>query len=157
MDAGGGSLHERVGAALRDLIVEGALPPGSRISERELCARFGISRTPLREALKVLAREGLAPLLEKIVVSSEVGVQKPDERIFHLALEGTGVRGEECLYVGDNFYDDALGSRKVGMRPVILNPFGRLGVEEIGGVPILPDISRLEEHLERLRSPASAR
>jgi DNA-binding GntR family transcriptional regulator len=57
------SLHERVGAALRDLIVEGVLEPGSRISERELCARFGISRTPLREALKVLAREGLVELL----------------------------------------------------------------------------------------------
>ncbi len=119
--------------------------------------RLGVITNWDPSARSILAREGLAPLLEKIVVSSEVGVQKPDGRIFHLALEGTGVRGEECLYVGDNFYDDALGSRKVGMRPVILNPFGRLGVEEIGGVPILPDISRLEEHLERLRSPASAR
>jgi DNA-binding GntR family transcriptional regulator len=63
MEGIAGSLHERVGAALRDLIVEGALAPGSRISERELCARFGISRTPLREALKVLAREGLVELL----------------------------------------------------------------------------------------------
>lgn len=63
MEGAAGSLHERVGAALRDLIVEGALAPGSRISERELCARFGISRTPLREALKVLAREGLVELL----------------------------------------------------------------------------------------------
>jgi DNA-binding GntR family transcriptional regulator len=65
MDGGLGSLHERVGAALRDLIVEGELAPGSRISERELCARFGISRTPLREALKVLAREGLVDLLPR--------------------------------------------------------------------------------------------
>jgi DNA-binding GntR family transcriptional regulator len=63
MEGGAGSLHERAGTALRDLIVEGALAPGSRISERELCARFGISRTPLREALKVLAREGLIELL----------------------------------------------------------------------------------------------
>lgn len=63
MRDGEGPLHERACAALRDLIVEGELPPGSRISERELCARFGISRTPLREALKVLAREGLVELL----------------------------------------------------------------------------------------------
>jgi DNA-binding GntR family transcriptional regulator len=63
MDGVVGTLHERVSAALRDLIVEGELAPGSRISERELCARFGISRTPLREALKVLAREGLVDLL----------------------------------------------------------------------------------------------
>lgn len=55
-------LHETVGSRLRDLIVEGELAPGSRISERLLCERFGISRTPLREALKVLAREGLVEL-----------------------------------------------------------------------------------------------
>jgi DNA-binding GntR family transcriptional regulator len=57
------TLHDRISGELRDLIVEGALAPGSRLNERELCARFGISRTPLREALKVLAREGLVDLL----------------------------------------------------------------------------------------------
>jgi DNA-binding GntR family transcriptional regulator len=56
-------LHETVGERLRDLIVEGDLAPGSRISERALCEQFSISRTPLREALKVLAREGLVELL----------------------------------------------------------------------------------------------
>jgi DNA-binding GntR family transcriptional regulator len=58
-----GHLHDQLVGELRDLIVEGELPAGSRISERELCARFGISRTPLREALKVLAREGVVELL----------------------------------------------------------------------------------------------
>lgn len=57
------SLHHEVVGRLRDLIVEGGLPPGGRIPERELCAAFGISRTPLREALKVLAAEGLVELL----------------------------------------------------------------------------------------------
>jgi DNA-binding GntR family transcriptional regulator len=57
------SLHDKVVARLRDMIVEGELAAGSRISERDLCLSFGISRTPLREALKVLAREGLIDLL----------------------------------------------------------------------------------------------
>src|SRR5258707_4954029 len=48
---------------LRDYIVEGNIPDGGRVPERELCAMFGISRTPLREALKVLAAEGLVDLL----------------------------------------------------------------------------------------------
>src|SRR5439155_353224 len=39
------------------------IPDGGRVPERELCAMFGISRTPLREALKVLASEGLVDLL----------------------------------------------------------------------------------------------
>jgi DNA-binding GntR family transcriptional regulator len=56
------SLHDEVIARLRDMIVEGEFAPGQRIPERELCLRFGISRTPLREALKVLAAEGLIDL-----------------------------------------------------------------------------------------------
>lgn len=56
------ALHDEVVARLRDMIVEGALAPGERVPERELCERFGISRTPLREALKVLASEGLVDL-----------------------------------------------------------------------------------------------
>lgn len=57
------SLHETVVARLRDLIAEGHLPEGSRIIERELCDRLGVSRTPLREAFKVLASEGLVEIL----------------------------------------------------------------------------------------------
>ena len=57
------SLHGELLAALRDYLVEGNLADGARIPERLLCQRFGISRTPLREALKVLAAEGLIDLL----------------------------------------------------------------------------------------------
>jgi len=58
-----GTLHGELLAALRDFIVEGHLEDGARIPERALCERFSISRTPLREALKVLAAEGLIELL----------------------------------------------------------------------------------------------
>src|ERR1700690_3919584 len=57
------SLHDEVLSRLREYIVEGNLEDGARIPERELCLRFGISRTPLREALKVLSSEGLVELL----------------------------------------------------------------------------------------------
>ena len=63
VDPGKTSLHDEVLARLRDYIVEGNLSDGSRIPERELCTQFGVSRTPLREALKVLASEGLVDLL----------------------------------------------------------------------------------------------
>jgi DNA-binding GntR family transcriptional regulator len=56
-------LHEAVVDALRDLIVQGKLAAGTKLRERVLCEQLRISRTPLREALKYLASEGLVELL----------------------------------------------------------------------------------------------
>lgn len=52
-------LHDAVVEHLQNLIIEGVLAPGMKLNEREVCERLGISRTPLREAMKVLASEGL--------------------------------------------------------------------------------------------------
>ena len=56
-------LHEEVVGRVRAMLLEGEIPPGARIPERDLCEKLQISRTPLREALKVLAAEGLVQLL----------------------------------------------------------------------------------------------
>ena len=53
------SLHDEVAATLREQIFDGSLAPGSFVDETALCERLSISRTPLREALKVLTAEGL--------------------------------------------------------------------------------------------------
>jgi DNA-binding GntR family transcriptional regulator len=57
------SLHDEILTRLRDYIVEGNIADGGRMGERQLCEMLQISRTPLREALKVLAAEGLVELL----------------------------------------------------------------------------------------------
>lgn len=56
-------LHEVIVSRLRDMIIEGDLVPGTRLHEGELGAHLGISRTPLREAIKYLASEGLVELV----------------------------------------------------------------------------------------------
>ncbi|WP_158320102.1 GntR family transcriptional regulator [Acidocella aminolytica] len=56
------SLHEQIVTKVREMIQLGELPPGATISENDLCGSLGISRTPLREALKVLASENLVHL-----------------------------------------------------------------------------------------------
>jgi DNA-binding GntR family transcriptional regulator len=56
-------LHDEVADRLRELILSGELEPKSRVNELELCERFGTSRTPLREAIKILSSEGLLELL----------------------------------------------------------------------------------------------
>ncbi|GHU05783.1 GntR family transcriptional regulator [Betaproteobacteria bacterium] len=57
------SLHDVVVSRIRDMIIEGLIVVGERIHEGQLCQQLGISRTPLREALKVLASEGLVDLV----------------------------------------------------------------------------------------------
>jgi DNA-binding GntR family transcriptional regulator len=57
------SLHLKVADVLRDKITYGELAPGMRLNERVLCEELKVSRTPLREALKTLAGEGLVELL----------------------------------------------------------------------------------------------
>jgi DNA-binding GntR family transcriptional regulator len=56
------SLHDELTQRIRSIIASGELAPGQKIPERELCEQFGVSRTPLREALKVLASEGIVTL-----------------------------------------------------------------------------------------------
>ncbi len=58
-------LHDEATERLRDMIVEGKLLAGEWINETELCQQLNISRTPLREALKILAAEGLVELIPR--------------------------------------------------------------------------------------------
>ena len=56
-------LHQQVAQQLRQMLVEGRIVPGAKLNERELCEKLRVSRTPLREAIKMLAAEGLVELL----------------------------------------------------------------------------------------------
>ena len=57
------TLHDELVGRIRDMIIEGQLEPGSRIHEGQLGEALGVSRTPLREALKFVASEGLIDLV----------------------------------------------------------------------------------------------
>jgi DNA-binding GntR family transcriptional regulator len=57
------ALHDQVAFRLRTMLVEGRIPPGAKLNERELCEQLRVSRTPLREAIKLLAGEGLVDLV----------------------------------------------------------------------------------------------
>ncbi len=57
------ALHEQVAGRLREMLVEGRIAPGAKLNERQLCEALEVSRTPLREAIKMLAAEGLVELV----------------------------------------------------------------------------------------------
>ncbi len=57
------TLHDEVASRVRDMIIEGHLAPGRRVNEVALGQLLGVSRTPLREAIKTLASEGLVEIV----------------------------------------------------------------------------------------------
>jgi DNA-binding GntR family transcriptional regulator len=76
------TLHDELLPRLNDMIIDGELDPGCRIPEEALCARFGVSRTPLREALKMLSVKGLVHLLpNKGSVVARITQQEAEELI----------------------------------------------------------------------------
>ena len=84
------TLPEAAAERLRTLIIEGALAPGAKLNERELCEQLGVSRTPLREAFRMLAGDGLLVQLPnrgaQVVAMSREDVQHAFEVMG--ALEG---------------------------------------------------------------------
>jgi HAD superfamily hydrolase (TIGR01509 family) len=71
-----------------------------------------------------IARIGLDPLVDHLVTSEEVGVQKPKPEIFHHALATVGASVDEAVMLGDAWVNDVEGARGVGIRPVWLNIHG---------------------------------
>ncbi len=88
------TLHEEVVEGLRTMLVEGRIPPGAKLNERELCALLCVSRTPLREAIKRMAAEGLVDLLPN---RGAVAVKLSEADIIHTfeaLAELEGISGE---------------------------------------------------------------
>ncbi len=87
-------LHEAVADRLRELIIEGVLAPGAHLNERILCEQLQVSRTPLREAFRTLAGEGVIDLMPNrgAVVAA---LSRDDlEHAFELMTALEGLAGE---------------------------------------------------------------
>lgn len=97
---------------------------------------------------RVLKQNNLDDLFDHIIISSEVGYAKPDKEIFTFALNKAKVQSHECLFVGDNYYDDVVGSEQVNMKALLINPYGKIGIEELNYAEIISNISELPEFLE---------
>jgi FMN phosphatase YigB (HAD superfamily) len=85
----------------------------------------------------ILSSLGLVEHLDFVLDSHEVGVEKPDPKIFQLALSRAGVAPTEAAYVGDLYSIDVRGARAAGMRAVLLDPGGHWGPRDC---PTAPDL-----------------
>jgi HAD superfamily hydrolase (TIGR01549 family) len=73
----------------------------------------------------ILLELELGRYFDFLVVSSRVGVAKPDPRVFAMALARVSARPEEAVYVGDTYVKDVIGARAAGIAPVLLDRKGR--------------------------------
>ena len=92
-----------------------------------------------------IRKAGIEDLMDVIVVSDDVKVSKPDPKIFEITAEKLGVLPEECVYVGDIYSSDVIGSYRAGMHPVWIWVFGNRK-----NTSPIPQISRISELIELL-------
>ncbi|MGH7787763.1 MAG: HAD family hydrolase [Candidatus Binatia bacterium] len=88
---------------------------------------LGIVSNADGRVLAALAASGIAEHFAAVVDSHVVGVEKPDPRIFALALEACGAAAEAALFVGDIYEIDIAGARNAGLTPVLIDPLGLYG------------------------------
>lgn len=92
---------------------------------------------------QILEELGLAPHLDFILDSALVGVEKPDPRIFRLALEAARVEPNEAVYIGDLYSVDVLGARGAGLEAILLDPGGVWGERDCPMAPSLGEAVEL--------------
>ena len=85
----------------------------------------GLMAQRLREREVLQVGPGLGVEVDCVIDSGDVGVMKPDPRIFRMALEAMGIAPEDAWYVGDMPAIDVVGARRAGLRPFIMDPFGQ--------------------------------
>lgn len=89
----------------------------------------------------VLARVGLAPLLDGVITSAEVGARKPDGTIFARGLSLAGVSADEAMHVGDSVDDDVGGAAAAGITPVLIRRDGGPGPDGVRTVRSLVELA----------------
>ena len=133
------ALTEALLASLRFSVFDDAVP-ALRIAHERGLAVVAVSNWDVSLGQQ-LARLGLAPLLDGVVTSAEVGVAKPAPAIFEAALSRAGACAVDALHVGDSLEEDVRGALGSGIRAVWLRRDGDLSAPE--GVTAIASLSEL--------------
>lgn len=86
--------------------------------------RLGVISNHSERLLRVVRRLNLDGDLDPVVITQQVGAEKPDRRVFEFALERADCEAGEAVHVGDTFEADYLGATRAGLRGVWLNRKG---------------------------------
>jgi DNA-binding GntR family transcriptional regulator len=103
------ALHEHASFRLRQMLIEGKIAPGSKLNERELSLGLAVSRTPLREAIKMLAAEGLVELVPN---RGAIAVQLTESDVAHTFEMMAGLEAMSGELAATRVTDDELNEIK---------------------------------------------
>ncbi len=136
--------------------------PGARALLERLRGRTTIgivSNNQVAEQVDKLEVLGLRDLIDLLVISEEVGVAKPDPRIFRTALERARSAPGEAVMIGDSWANDIVGARAVGLRAVWFNRFRTRNPDPsvVPEITTLRDTARIERLLAAPGRPAPRR
>ncbi len=116
--------------------------PALRLARQAGCAAGVISNSN-GSVRSILEETGLATHLDFILDSAVVGIEKPDPRIFQMALAAAQVEPDQAVYIGDLYSVDVIGARRVGMGAILLDPGGVWGERDCPVAPSLAEAVRL--------------
>ena len=127
--------------------IAGSVPLVKELSTR---FRLGVISNGLPDVqYRKIETIGLKGVFSSIVLSEEIGIRKPDPRIFQRAADSLRIRLPECLYVGDSYHDDVIGAKTAGMQVCWYNcrsaPPGKTGIQADF---VIADIKELSGILE---------
>lgn len=112
-------VYDEFGRADRWRPYDDVVPAFERL--REQGHRIGVISNWDGRLVKILDGLGIGEMLDTVISSADVGLHKPDPRIFELACERVGVVPDRAVHVGDHHYADILGASAVGMTAVLID------------------------------------
>lgn len=142
--------HQEIAEMLyeRFIIREGFMPPYNEVPEtlkqlKELDLRLGVISNYPTLLEDILKRHGIHHYFDFFVVSSVVGLEKPDPAIFELAIQQADCPVDQILYVGDDPDDDLRGARHARLEMILIDRLDRMAAVDCPRIQRLSDVLRL--------------
>ena len=117
--------------------------PGALQSMRDAGYRLAVLSNTESNLRDRIAAAGIEPFFETLVISAEVGSEKPDRVIFDEALRRMAVAPERAIHVGDFYSIDVVGARNAGITPIMLDARGLSPDRDVTRVASLTELAHL--------------
>jgi HAD superfamily hydrolase (TIGR01549 family) len=130
-------------SAMHFVLFDDVVPTLKSVRERKLT--IGLLTNLDRDMAAMCRDLGIGNYINVIVTSGEIGVDKPDPRIFQAALNRAAVNAAEAVLVGDQYKNDILGAQGVGMKAMLIDRLDQL--TNITDCPHLRTLTEVVNHL----------